>query len=99
MKQPSSFHGNDMAQLFVDSSDDDRSYVMHNNPIGPAFDAMQKQRAKQRTRLPKNNISDPMRVTIYNFINLPGVHAMPAKRVITLLSNEDENDRKVLSNM
>ena len=40
-----------------------------------------------------------MGVIIHNFIKLAGVHAMPAKRIITLLSDKDKYDPKLLSNM
>ena len=99
MKQPSMFHKNDMARYYVGSSDDEQDNDDYSNPIGPVFDAIQKQRAKQRARLPKNNISDPVGVIIHNFIKLAGVHAIPAKIIISLLANKDKYDPKLLSNM
>ena len=67
MKQPSMFHENDMARFYNDSSSDDRDNDFHHDPLSPVFEAIQKH------RIPKNNISDPVRVIIHNFIKLAGV--------------------------
>ena len=100
MKQSSMFHRDDL--LWSQNDDvntDDGDNVNITNPVGPIIADIQKQQAKKTARLPKNNISDPMGVMIYNFIKLAGVKANPAKRIITLLSNKDKYDPKILSNM
>ena len=72
MKQSCMFRRNDIARLFIDSSEDERDNDAHNDPMGSVFGAIQRQRAKQRVSFPKNNIFDPVAENIYNFID-PGM--------------------------
>ena len=102
-KQPSMFHKNDLNRFTydddVETDIDDFNHNNDNNPVGSIIKDIQKQRAKKTATLPKNNISDPMGVMIHNLIKLTGVNAIPAKRIILLLSKKSKYDPKILSNM
>ena len=100
MKQPNMFHKNDLGQFIYDDDDsDDEEDYNNNNPVIPIIEAIQKQQAKKTAKLPKNNISHPMGVMVHNYIKLAGAHAVPAKRIIQLLSNKVKYEPKILSNM
>ena len=98
MKQSSMFHKFNLDHYAYDKDSDD-DHDNNDNPVGSIIAAIQKQQAKKKARLPKNNISDPMGVMVHNFIRITGVHANAAKRIIMLLSNKSKYDPKVLSNM
>ena len=97
MKQPSMFHKGDRS--YEKGSDDDIYDMDFDNPIGPIFDAIQKQRAKQRATIPRNSISDPVGVMIHQYIKTAGVKARPAKRILALLSEKGKYEPKILSNL
>ena len=104
MKQPNMFHKHDADDFTYDAEDtDDDAYNNNNNtnndPVNPIVAAIQRQQAKKTARLPKNNVSDPMRVIVHNHVKLAGVQAKSAKRIITLLANKSKYDPKTLSNM
>ena len=80
MKQPSMFHKGERGHYR--SSDDDIYDRDFDNTICPIFDAIQKQRAKQRATLPRNSISDPVGVMVHQYIKIAGVKARPAKRIL-----------------
>ena len=60
------------------------------------FEAIKKQRAKQRATLPEKDILDTARDIVYGFIKLPEVQARPAKDEFTLLTTNDECESKLL---
>ena len=104
LKQPDMFHKYYLNGYACDGDDDAAADdVDHNNDdnglVGPIIAAIQKQQAKKTARLPKNNISDSLRVIVHNSIELAGRPANPAKRIVTLLSNEMKYDPKILSNV
>ena len=83
----------------VDTGDNDDDFnINNNNPEGPVIAAIQKQQAKKTARLPKYNISDPMRVMVHNYINLAGVQANPAKRIVTLWSKNIVKYHRIITN-
>lgn len=99
MKQPNMFHKKDLEGFIYNNSDEEDYDNSNNNPILPIIADIQKQQAKKTAKLPKNNISDPMGVMIYNYMRTSGVQAESAKRIIQLLADKPKFDPKLLSNM
>ena len=100
------FNKDDLRVHFLDNMDTNDSENesdidddVLSNPVGSIVAAIHKQQSKKTAALPKNTITDPAGVILYDHIKVAGVKADALKRMVCLLMNKKQFQPKLLSDV